>query len=1330
MGLSKCLRVLRSISGSKISTLVNNKSGSSCLLFENNQLLELNQSEFSNRKRELGYLPELDAYAIIGILNTFIEGDTKDTIKTYSYLVLVKECQRVAVLKNTEIYVITSVHLIALTEDVTPEIANSVKRLLSLKVFYFTWSPSPADRWDLSRPSSKQTSVPISSDPTFVWNNYLKTPFNQFGISTSDWLVELVCGFVEDRIVYSGSDQVRCCLITRLSCSRAGARLSTRGIDTEGRVAVFAETEQIISIHEEGILASYTQVRGSVPLFWEQRSYQAEQHRISFTRRFHCTTPAFLRHFNYLTRRYGRILILDLLGIRESEFQLKTEFKQHLKSNSDLKESVKYVNFDFLELCKGGKRDKLDVLWNSDLLNFVQATSCYFERINQLNQLMVVSGQSGVVRTNCFDCLDRTNALQTYIGLKMAQAMTDLILKDIRVDSDRTNMSQWEGRIEETFASLWHHNGNNLSRLFTGTTALHSSHTKSKLSDKGASVARFVNASLLEGLMQEGFALLLGQSTFGIKSILTGNTLLDKNSIREPVVILQSLSSNSDNVTIRNTEFTIGVATYNVNGGKHTRSYLDKANSLSEWINIPGLNPPDLFAIGFEELVEITTKNLISTSSSHMKTWEQELTAVLSQRHPYYLLTAEQLVGTCLYLFIKQELVELVSDCDVCVVKTGMSGKAGNKGSIAVYVQINATKYSFICSHFAAHQDKVIERNADYIEACKKIEYTSRYGSISIEDMDYVFWCGDFNYRIDMPREQVHTHIQNKNFSELLKADQLITQIYDGCVFHGFTEGTIDFCPTFKYDVFTDRYDTSSKQRIPAWTDRVLWRCNRNYSLEDKVSRYKFLELKKRTKGMFILGEADPVINTSWSTGTCLYYGRSELKASDHRPVVAYIKCDNIRVEEDKLLECVTSLTSDLGPIDKTVLLEIDPSKSADCRIHIDTIIAFISGIGKISLIKVLDDYSILVRMCEFNHTSRLLSLNGCQIDGKFIRISAEGSWRCLVDNIGRKFMSYNNEIISPEAKHNYVGLESLPLAGVPMLNLPLKRSIVTSNKSPVPVRHRTADNIAAADSVLEQLEMNDVVNLEVPLVPVSVPDKPSKPIRPKKPIRPISMYPNQSDCETDIPSVKKVSKGTTYLTQSLNLESCVTKPSRPPRPSELSPQPIRRVSPEPTPHPRSKTISAIRPVNRPRAYTDQKSTNQNPVLHSLASIEDTLTAALNKSSSLQYSDSDSEESNNSNEEINNKIHNTDPPQPVTADNNTEEIYATVTKPAPPSRTDKSAVRKNSPPIYPDALPISSSTESKNSPQPVTKARVQPVPPKRYTPSPTPRPNRLPPRDT
>ena len=47
----------------------------------------------------------------------------------------------------------------------------------------------------------------------------------------------------------------------------------------------------------------------------------------------------------------------------------------------------------------------------------------------------------------------------------------------------------------------------------------------------------------------------------------------------------------------------------------------------------------------------------------------------------------------------------------------------------------------------------------------------------------------------------------------------------EGKCFKGFVEGDVTFAPTYKYDLFSDDYDTSEKSRIPAWTDRVLfWR--------------------------------------------------------------------------------------------------------------------------------------------------------------------------------------------------------------------------------------------------------------------------------------------------------------------------------------------------------------------------------------------------------------------------------------------------------------------------------------------------------------------------
>lgn len=61
----------------------------------------------------------------------------------------------------------------------------------------------------------------------------------------------------------------------------------------------------------------------------------------------------------------------------------------------------------------------------------------------------------------------------------------------------------------------------------------------------------------------------------------------------------------------------------------------------------------------------------------------------------------------------------------------------------------------------------------------------------------------------------------------LLPYDQLRQEMRKGNCFEGYTEGPIKFRPTYKYDPGTDNYDSSEKQRAPAYCDRILWKGSR-----------------------------------------------------------------------------------------------------------------------------------------------------------------------------------------------------------------------------------------------------------------------------------------------------------------------------------------------------------------------------------------------------------------------------------------------------------------------------------------------------------------------
>lgn len=69
--------------------------------------------------------------------------------------------------------------------------------------------------------------------------------FERYGIKSEDWIAQCMCGSVLIRTIYVGHRTAKVAIISRLSCERVGTRFNVRGVNDDGNVANFVETEQV-----------------------------------------------------------------------------------------------------------------------------------------------------------------------------------------------------------------------------------------------------------------------------------------------------------------------------------------------------------------------------------------------------------------------------------------------------------------------------------------------------------------------------------------------------------------------------------------------------------------------------------------------------------------------------------------------------------------------------------------------------------------------------------------------------------------------------------------------------------------------------------------------------------------------------------------------------------------------------------------------------------------------------------------------------------------------------------------------------------------------------
>lgn len=960
------------------SLLLENKNDKNeTLLFESGAVGVLSMQETESVKPLYSMLS--DMYGVLGTLNLSIADGN------LIYLVCVSGCVSVGKIQNSEIFCITETTFISLRNSPSDlERIQDVRKILNSGTFYFSWSPNQESKYDLTLCAQKAERT-TATDNRFFWNRMLYLHLKSFDVNTERWLLKVMCGGVCINTVYVGHQQAKACLISRLSCERAGTRFNVRGTNDNGHVANFVETEQVIFMEQK--VSSYILIRGSIPLFWEQTGVQVGTHKLKMSRGSEISQPAFDRHLAMIKFLYGKQVLINLVGNKEGEHMIGTMYKHHHKL-SQFHDDIPYIAFDYHYYCPRGKEDNLALLKKQINTHF-NDFGYYYSDDSASDSNASKLYQTGTFRVNCIDCLDRTNRVQTFMGLEILMRQ----LKTLQFDEKATIVS----RFQEVYKNMWQTNGDQVSRIYAGTGALEG---KSKLRDGTLSVARTIQNNLLDNSKQEAIDILLTGKPLNNEYGDKARSILPLQYLHLPSSILKPLIERCFEY-VYPIDVKIAVGTWNVNGGKHFNSIIyKKSDPLSDWLldcnksngansNMKSIldlslddtltdlnaNSPDLFAVGFEEIVDLSAQNIVATSTTNQKEWLTELEKTLSRNEQYVLVTSVQLVGVCLFLFTKPKFARFIRDVSTDSVKTGLGGATGNKGGVGIRLRLFSSSLCFVCSHFAAGQSQSAERNSDFNEIGRKM-----FNSIgkSLSSHDYVFWCGDFNYRIDLPIEEVKQLVKDKNWEQLLAHDQLLNNQKAEKVFRNYHEGTINFPPTYKYDINSDDYDTSEKSRIPAWTDRVLFR-----------KRYP-TKIEEVNAGKLDYGEI-------------VFYGRAELKTSDHRPVLGEFKVDILKVDEDKRVQVFHNIIEQMGPLDSTVMIHESGSNGETSTIFHESYVQEIlfklnEEIGEIILARFGSDH-MRVTFKDGTQALKLLSMKSINIMDKRFDVSLKTpNWIDLVE--------------------------------------------------------------------------------------------------------------------------------------------------------------------------------------------------------------------------------------------------------------------------------------------------------------------------------------------
>ncbi len=246
------------------------------------------------------------------------------------------------------------------------------------------------------------------------------------------------------------------------------------------------------------------QTRGSVPVFWAEVNNLRYKPDLQIMEKPE-TAEATRRHFDDQVRRYGDNYLVNLVNQKGYEKPVKEAYERAVEKLANA--HVHYTYYDFHHECKGMKFERV-----MDLIERLQTKGLKSTDYFASEGGKVVSEQRSVVRTNCMDCLDRTNVVQGTLARWMLNEQLSAI--GILGSGDQVEK---HAEFMHVYRNVWADHADVISKAYSGTGALKTDFTRTgKRSKEGAlqdgvnSVTRYIKNNYFDGARQDAYDLFTG----------------------------------------------------------------------------------------------------------------------------------------------------------------------------------------------------------------------------------------------------------------------------------------------------------------------------------------------------------------------------------------------------------------------------------------------------------------------------------------------------------------------------------------------------------------------------------------------------------------------------------------------------------------------------------------------------------------------------------------------------------------------------------------------------------------------------------------------------